>query len=156
MEADAIERVVPGDGATRRSQEPTSPAPGRDSGAGGSQSDDALTVVRATAESMANDELAIGRVHGRPSTASPTLNFPGSGVSPRRACGATLFTLGVPLLSQLDQSLAQMAAKNRRLAGHSRLGDDGPLTSLGNPYRRAARRLEGPDLQPMLILAGWA
>jgi hypothetical protein len=32
--------------------------------------------------------------------------------------------------------LVQMAAKIRRLARNSKLGDDGPVTSLGNPYRR--------------------
>jgi hypothetical protein len=37
--------------------------------------------------------------------------------------------------SQRDR-LAQMAEKSRRLAGKSRLGDDGDATSLGNPYRR--------------------
>jgi hypothetical protein len=35
-----------------------------------------------------------------------------------------------------DQSLVQLAAKNRRLAGNSKLGDDGGATSLGNPYSR--------------------
>jgi hypothetical protein len=37
--------------------------------------------------------------------------------------------------SQLDR-LGQMATKNRRLAGNSKFGDDGAVTSLGNPYRR--------------------
>jgi hypothetical protein len=32
--------------------------------------------------------------------------------------------------------LVQMAAQNRILARNSKLGDDGPVTSLGNPYRR--------------------
>ena len=45
---------------------------------------------------------------------------------------------------QLDQSLVQMAAKSGRLAGNSKLGDDGVLTSLGNspfaPLTRAHAR----------------
>jgi hypothetical protein len=32
--------------------------------------------------------------------------------------------------------LVQMAAKIRRLARNSKLGDDAAITSLGNPYRR--------------------
>jgi hypothetical protein len=48
----------------------------------------------------------------------------------------TPFALGsVAERAQLGR-LVQMAKKSRRLAGKSRLGDDGSLTSLGNPYRR--------------------
>ena len=53
-----------------------------------------------------------------------------------------------PLLSRSDPSqlcrLVQMASKDRRLAGNSKLVAAGGATSLGNPYRRvrvAKRRL---------------
>jgi hypothetical protein len=38
-------------------------------------------------------------------------------------------------------AVVQMVAKNRRLASNSRRGDDGAVTSLGNPYRRVLVRV---------------
>jgi hypothetical protein len=51
-------------------------------------------------------------------------------------CAALALAAGPPAAFQLHPSLVQMAAKNRRLADISKLGDDGADTSLGNPYRR--------------------
>jgi hypothetical protein len=52
-----------------------------------------------------------------------------------------------------------MAAKNRRSAGNNRLGDDGTVTSLGNPYHRVrigprGRPSDGRQ-HPMIKLTDW-
>ena len=67
----------------------------------------------------------------------------GSSVRAIRACGwaARLFWVSAnrAARSQTGASLtasSSLAAKIRRLAGNSKLGDDGAVTSLGNPYRR--------------------
>ena len=54
--------------------------------------------------------------------------------------GSSLLGVGEPgRPSQTGASLtasSSLAAKIRKLAGNSKIGDDGAVTSLGNPYRR--------------------
>jgi hypothetical protein len=47
---------------------------------------------------------------------------------------------GADLMAAQHNRLVQMAAKNRRLAGNSRLGAAAAVTSSGNPYRRVRVR----------------